>query len=153
MSCAQSSEENPDRGWRQVGLQPPEDGPTKDLHLFPMVQVGDKTYLHGGVKMVSQSGQADEAVQAHPKNVVFVYDWPSLSWSKIEYPESRRNGGFNQYGHVLVWTGEYFLAYGGPGLGSLCQRLFVRGNRDHALLNPINPMNLIGPINPIGPVR
>jgi len=96
-----------------VGLQPPEDGPTKDLHLFPMVQVGDKTYLHGGVKMVSQSGQADEAVQAHPKNVVFVYDWPSLSWSKIEYPESRRNGGFNQYGHVLVWTGEYFLAYGG----------------------------------------
>ncbi|CAE7282846.1 unnamed protein product [Symbiodinium sp. KB8] len=112
-ACELYLTENPDRGWRQVGLQPPEDGPTKDLHLFPMVQVGDKTYLHGGVKMVSQSGQADEAVQAHPKNVVFVYDWPSLSWSKIEYPESRRNGGFNQYGHVLVWTGEYFLAYGG----------------------------------------
>ncbi|CAE7923314.1 unnamed protein product [Symbiodinium necroappetens] len=107
MSCAQSSEENPDRGWRQVGL-PAEDGPTKDLHLFPMVQVGDKTYLHGGVQEVKQSGQPNVLVQAHPANV-----WPSLSWSKIEYPESRKNGGFNQYGHVLVWTGEYFLAYGG----------------------------------------
>ena len=30
---------------------------------------------------------------------------------------------------------------------------FARGNRDHALLVPINPIHLIGPINRIGPVR